>query len=166
MTRSLAALALVLLAVPAGAAAAGTGGGAPPPPPPARPAIEIRRPPPPDPIRQAALRAWHAAYDREMAPVRRELAAVLERLARGDFDGLLPRCRRLAAALAEVDAEAMLPVPDFAADVHLNRALSGLSRAATACLADRRGLFLRHLDEAGQAFANAELALRRWGLHP
>lgn len=163
MTRCLIALALLLLAVPAAAApTAGSDAGTPPP----RPAIEIRRPPPPDPVRRATLRAWHAVYAREIAPVRSALAAVLDRLARGDYDGLLPSCRRLTAALAAVDAEAMLPVPDFAADVHLNRALSSLSNAATACLADRRGLFLRHLDEAGRAFANADLALRRWGLHP
>lgn len=130
------------------------------------PAVEIRRPAPPADGRQAAMRAWHSEYAREMKPVRRSLARLLRKLAAGQGTGLGPVCRRLDAELAEVDLDAVLPVPDFATNVHLSRALGGLYRAATACLVRRPGELIHHLDEAGAAFGNAALALRRYGLRP
>lgn len=130
------------------------------------PAIEIRRTLPRGTSLALAMRRWHAAYRRELAPVRRSLAPVLAEIARGRTRNLGPPCQRLRTTLGAIDLEAVLPVPDFAADLHLKRALGGLYQAAAACVVRRTGEMIHHLDQAGAALGNAALALRRYGLEP
>lgn len=132
----------------------------------APPAIEIRQTRPRATSLAVAMRGWYATYRRELMPVRRSLAPVLAEIARGRTRDLAPPCRRLRATLAAIDLEAVLPVPDFAADLHLKRALGGLYQAATACVVHRTGEMIHHLDRAGAALGNAALALRRYGLEP
>lgn len=151
-----------------GGGAVGEGG-------PARIEIAPATPPPSGALDR--LRRWHARYSVAVRPVRRALGSVLARRAGGgrDWPGppggrqdrrLRAACGRLAEALTELAGEDVFPAPEFAVDVHLRRALADLDRAAGACRAGR-GRSLRHyLARAAEAFSNASLALRPYGLAP
>lgn len=128
--------------------------------------IEIRSPAPPAAERLARMRAWHASYRRAMEPLRGPLEALARALRNERLVGLAAACKRFSTALADVEPAALFPVPDFATAAHLQAAVTHLSRASAACRADRPTEAAHQVEEAGRAFANAALALRRFGLEP
>lgn len=112
----------------------------------------------------AEMALWYRTYRRELAAVETALGRLL---AAREVDRpiyLVPPCRRLARALVALDRDALFPVPDLAADVHLKRALDRLAEAAVACLDQRFAASEYYLGEAERARREFGLALRRYGL--
>jgi hypothetical protein len=112
----------------------------------------------------AQMAAWHPRYRKELAPVKAALGRLLAALESTRPADLGPYCRRLAASLAALDRERLLPAPGLAADLYLKAALAHLGGVAAAC---SEGSFARtdyHLLEAGRAIQQLDLALRHDGL--
>lgn len=109
------------------------------------------------------VQRWLEDWRRSAGPVERAVAA-LGPDGRGAPQLDKPACMDLAAALLELDRRAVLPAPDAAVSLHLERGLRRLTRTAVTCLTRRRYAARRALEEARDAFGEAERLLRRYEL--
>lgn len=130
------------------------------------PAIDIRPARPLSCERRLELDRWHRRYRAQIDPLGPALEELLDRLARGDARGLTKPCRRFATAFLRIDRQAIFPVPDFAANHHLQRAIDSLHAAAIACLEFRPAALVYQLRRADEGFADADLSLERYGVPP
>ncbi|MGD2114329.1 MAG: hypothetical protein PVG07_04710 [Acidobacteriota bacterium] len=131
----------------------------------AGPGVELRPAREPSPGERARMLRWHERWRRQTAPLKRLLGRF------GDDEAVAPVgdaewCRSLAAALLALDRESVFPVPSYAADAHLRRAVRRLVLGATACLEGRLHEAVHRIRRAEDAFANAELVLRPYGVEP
>ena len=129
------------------------------------PGIELHRTRRPSPGERARMVGWHERWREQASPLERllgELGAEDARIPAGD-----PRwCRALGEALVAFDHESAFPVPSYAADAHLKRAVRRLVLGATACLEGRVYAATHRIRRAHEAFADAATVLRPYGVAP
>lgn len=120
----------------------------------------------PSVLEQRRMELWHRTWRREAAPLLGATAS-LEALARrpGRPD-LRPSCLALGRALLDLDRERLLPVPDAAADLHLRRGLSALTRAAVTCLTKRPYAARGAVAEGAGSLRQMRAVLAGYGLGP
>ncbi len=127
--------------------------------------IELHRARRPSPDERARMVRWHERWQEEADPLERllgDLGAEDARIPAGD-----PRwCRALGEALVSFDHESAFPVPSYAADAHLKRAVRRLVLGATACVEGRAYAATYRIRRAHEAFADAEMVLRPYGVTP
>jgi hypothetical protein len=115
------------------------------------------------------MHRWHRRWHRQVAPLERLLGRLGGPLGEGDATppvGDPDWCRALAGALLAFDRESAFPVPSYAADAHLRRAVRRLVLGATACLEGRLHEAAFRIVQAHESFAQAELVLRPYGVSP
>ena len=116
---------------------------------------------------------WHRRWTEATAP----LAGLLDAIDSPDGDGagradpvapVADRawCRGLARELLALDRERALPVPVYAADLHVRRALDRLMAGAVACLEGRYHASAHHVGRALERFGEAAFVLRPYGVEP
>lgn len=125
--------------------------------------LTLRPSGPPSELERQWIRRWFEVWRSRAGPIERAVAA-LGADGRGAPRLDKPACMDLAAALLELDRRAVLPAPDPAVSLHLERGLRRLIRTAATCLNGRRYAARRALEEARDAFGEAERLLRRYGL--
>jgi|GEM_PF-6322570 len=112
--------------------------------------------------RRQRVRTWYRRWRREITPVLRA-AGLVERVLRDEHRSKLPgACRILGRALLDFDRPHRWPAPDYALHRHLKDHLDHLTRAATACLTDRRTATGAELRRAREAQSQAALVWKQW----
>lgn len=127
--------------------------------------IELHRTRRPSPDERARMVRWHGRWREQASPLERllgDLGAEDAPIPAGD-----PRwCRALGEALVTFDHESAFPVPSYAADAHLKRAVRRLVLGATACLEGRVYAATHRIRRAHEAFGDAAMVLRPYGVAP
>lgn len=111
------------------------------------------------------MELWHEAWRGRAGTLERAVEALAGNR-RGTPRMPEDKCMELAAALLDLDRREVLPVPDSAVSLHLERGLRRLTRVAITCLTRRRYEARWSLEEARKSFAQAERLLRRYELGP
>lgn len=131
----------------------------------APPGIELHRARRPSPGERARMVRWHGRWREQASPLERLLGGLgteEARVSAGDPEW----CRALGEALVTFDHESAFPVPSYAADAHLKRAVRRLVLGATACLEGRVYAATHRIRRAHEAFGDAATVLRPYGLAP
>lgn len=120
---------------------------------------------PPSKVALHRMERWHEVWRSRAGTLERAVEALA---GNGREAPRMPeeKCTELAAALLDLDRRAVLPVPESAVSLHLERGLRLLTRTAITCITRRRYAARRALLEARRSFAQAERLLRRYELGP